>query len=68
MYKKYADLLEKTNKTSYEVSKDTGIAENILSYWKTGRSVPKVDKLMILADYFHVPIEYFLKDEEKGEE
>jgi repressor LexA len=60
MYEKFAALLEKTNKTSYQVSKDTGIGENIFSYWKAGRSRPKVDKLKILADYFGVTIEYFL--------
>ena len=60
MYKKYEALLNKTGKTSYQVSKETGIGENTLSYWKTGRSNPKVDKLIILANYFGVPIEYFL--------
>ena len=61
MYKKYEALLQKTGKTSYQVSKDTGIGENTLSQWKTGRSNPKVDKLLILANYFDVPIEYFLE-------
>lgn len=61
MYEKYAALLEKTHKTSYQVSKDTGIAENIFSYWKSGRSQPKLDKLKILADYFGVSIEYFIE-------
>lgn len=61
MYEKYAALLRQTGKTSYRVSKDTGIAENVLSYWKSGRSKPKADKLKILADYFGVPIEYFLE-------
>ena len=62
LYEKFAELLEKTNKTPYQVSKDTGIGENTLSYWKNGRSQPKVDKLKILADYFGVSIEYFLED------
>lgn len=61
LYEKYAALLRQTGKTSYQVSKDTGIAENVLSYWKSGRSKPKADKLKILADYFGVPIEYFLE-------
>ena len=61
LYEKFLALLEKTNKTAYQVSKDTGIAENIFSYWKTGRSKPKVDKLKILADYFGVSIDYFLE-------
>lgn len=60
MYEKFAELLEKTNKTSYQVAKDTGIGENTLSYWKSGRSKPKVDKLIILAKYFDVPLETFL--------
>lgn len=66
MYEKFVALLEKTNKTTYQVSKDTGIAENIFSYWKSGRSKPKVDKLKILADYFGVSIEYFLDEERVG--
>ena len=61
LYKKYEDLLRKTGKTSYQVSKDTGIGENTLSNWKTGRSKPKVDKLKILADYFGVEVGFFLE-------
>lgn len=61
MYKKFEKLLDETHKTAYRVSKDTGIAAATLSEWKNGTYTPKVDKLMILADYFHVPIEYFLK-------
>ena len=30
MYKKFADLLYKTNKTAYQVSKDTGISTSTL--------------------------------------
>ena len=60
LYKKYEDLLKKEAKTSYQVSKDTGIAQSTFSDWKNGVSQPKVDKLMVLANYFGVPIEYFL--------
>ena len=68
MYEKFAALLEKTNKTTSQVSRDTGIAENIFSYWKSGRSKPKVDKMLILAKYFDVPLETFVDGaaEEKG--
>lgn len=61
MYEKYEGLLTKYNKTSYQVSKETKIAQSVLSGWKTGRSTPKIDKLRILADYFGVPITYFLE-------
>ena len=60
MYEKYVMLLEKSGKTTYQVAKDTGIPENIFTYWKQGRSQPKVDKLLILADYFGVPVTEFL--------
>lgn len=61
MYKKFALLLEKSNKTTYRVAKDTGMSPTVFSDWKSGRSKPKVDKLKILADYFGVSIEYFLE-------
>ncbi len=66
MYKKFAELLGKTNKTAYQVSKDTGIAQSVLSDWKNGRSKPKVDKIKIIADYFGVSIDYFLDEPPKG--
>lgn len=62
MYKKFQELLDKTNKTAYQVSKDTGISTATLSSWKNGEYRPKVDKLKVLADYFGVSIEYFLED------
>ena len=62
VYKKFAELLSKFNKTAYQVSKDTGIAQSILSEWKSGRiKILGADKLKILADYFGVSIEYFLE-------
>lgn len=69
MYEKYAELLDKTDKTTYQVSKDTGIPQSVLSDWKRGRSKPKFDKLLILAKYFNVPVEYFAEEEpdQKGE-
>lgn len=61
MYEKFAILLEKTNKTAYQVSKETGISTATLSSWKNGIYKPKSDKLKILADYFGVSIEYFIE-------
>lgn len=61
MYKKFSYLLEKNNKTIYRVAVDTGISTTTLYDWRDGRSNPKIDKLKILANYFGVPIEYFLE-------
>jgi len=62
MYKKFAELLEKTGKTPYRVSKDTGISTATLTSWKQGEYTPKVDKLKILADYFGVSLEELLEE------
>lgn len=61
MYEKYESLLLKNNKTSYQVSKDTGISQTAFSNWKNGRNEPNLDSLKKLARYFDVPIEYFLE-------
>lgn len=61
MYKKFSELLDKTNKTAYQVSKDTGISQTAFSNWKAGRSEPGIESLKKLANYFDVPIEYFLE-------
>lgn len=63
MYKKFNKLLKDCDRTIYRVSKDTGISTATLYDWKRGVSTPKVDKLKKLADYFGVPIEYFLEDD-----
>lgn len=63
MYEKYASLRDKKGVTDYEVSKQTGIATATLTSWKQGVYTPKVDKLLLLADYFEVPLEYFVKKE-----
>lgn len=60
MYKKFKELLSKTDKTAYQVSKETGISQTAFSNWKCGRSEPGLESLKKLADYFGVPIEYFL--------
>ena len=62
MYNKFLKLLEKHNLTAYRVAKDTGISPVVFSEWKKGKSKPKVDKLMVLADYFNIPVSYFLED------
>lgn len=64
MYTKFQKLLYASEKTAYQVSKDTGISTSTLSNWKNGNYNPKVDKLKILADYFGVTLDYFLVEEE----
>lgn len=64
MYNKFVQLLQEREITPYKVSKDTGISQSTLSDWKTGRAVPKMDKIVTLAHYFGVPIEFFVDNKE----
>ena len=59
-YKIFEDLL-KTNKTTvYKVSKSTMISASTFTDWKNGRSVPKMDKIKLIADHFGVSLDYML--------
>lgn len=55
------ELREKKGVTDYRVAVDTGIPCSTFSDWKSGRSKPKIEKIKRIADYFKVPIEYFVE-------
>ena len=61
MYEKYVQLRDERGLTDYAVAKATGLSTATMSNWKAGLYTPKVDKIKKLADYFGVPIEYFLQ-------
>lgn len=61
MYEKYDKLLKERNLTNYAVSKATGIPRSSLQDWKTGRSVPKLDKLLKVSQFLGVSIAYLLE-------
>lgn len=64
MYEIYLKLLaEKGVKTS-DVCKETGIVASTFSDWKKGKSTPKQDKLIKIADYFGVSLEYLMTGKE----
>lgn len=66
-YRIFENLL-KMNKTSvYRVSKATGISGSTFTDWKNGRSVPKIDKLKLIADHFDVPLAYMLGEDSGGD-
>lgn len=61
LYEKFEKLLEERGVTAYEVSKSTGIATTTLSAWKKGEYTPKIDKLCKIANYFEIPVTYFIQ-------
>ena len=60
MYEKFAQLLAERHLSANAVSKSTRISSSTFTEWKKGRYTPKLDKLQKIADYFGVPVTYFL--------
>lgn len=63
MYEKFQMLLDKTNKTAYQVAKETGVSTATLSNWKNGNYIPKTDKLKKIADYFGITVDELISEE-----
>lgn len=62
-YEKMAKLLDSNNLTAYRVAKDTGLSTALFYEWKSGKSMPKQDKIQRIADYFGVPLSYFYDED-----
>ena len=67
MYERFVELLQKYNTTPYKVSQATGISNGSLSDWKSGRSKPKYESLVKIAQYFGVSVDYLLCNEKQKE-
>lgn len=48
-------LLKEHNKTRRDLAKATGINYNTMSSWIQGKSYPRIDRIELMANYFHVP-------------
>lgn len=64
MYERYQKLLDEKGLKNADVSRATGISNMTLSDWKNGKSTPKQDKLMKIADYFGVSLDYLMTGKE----
>lgn len=58
-------LLLDNNVSLNRLSNDLGISAGILIKWKSGTYTPRIDLLMIVANYFGVSIDYLLTGEKK---
>jgi transcriptional regulator with XRE-family HTH domain len=62
-YEKYAKLRDDRGLTDYQVAKQTGISSATLSEWKSGSYIPKIDKIIKIADLFNVSLDSLLREE-----
>lgn len=60
-YKKFEKLCKERNVTAYQVSQACqNVATSTLTEWKNGTYTPKAEKILQIAKYFGVTLEYFL--------
>lgn len=57
---KVDELAKARGKSFYSVAKELDFAQTVFSDWKSGKSMPKTDKLIKIADYFGVDVSYFI--------
>lgn len=65
IYERYCSIRDSKGIKDAHVATGTGIGKSTFSDWKSGRSVPKNDKLKKIADFLNVPLEYLMTGEEK---
>lgn len=58
MYEIFERLLKEKGVKTADVCKATGLKHPTFSDWKKGKSAPNVDKLILIANYFEVSVEY----------
>lgn len=60
-FKKLDALAKSRGVSFYQLSEALDIARSTFSDWKAGKSMPKTDKLLRIADYFGVDVGYFIE-------
>ncbi len=68
MYDIFMQLCQRKGVSVYQVVRATGVPASTMSDWKNGRSVPKVEKLKLIADYFGVTLDYLVTGKETEHE
>ncbi|MDE6500712.1 MAG: helix-turn-helix domain-containing protein [Ruminococcus sp.] len=58
----FSQILDATMKsrniTNYQMSKETGISDSLISYWRKGERSPKMDNLLTVANFLGVSLDY----------
>lgn len=61
-FEKLDQLRKSKNMSYYALGKQLEIPSSFFSEWKKGKMMPKNEKLLILANFFNVSINYFLEE------
>lgn len=47
--------------SNYKMSKDTGISDSLIGYWRSGKRSPTLENLIIISDYLGVTIDSLIR-------
>lgn len=67
MYDVFFRLIEERGISVRKMCADLGISPSSITDWKKGRSVPKLDKMQRIADYFGVSLHYLMTGEAEAD-
>ena len=60
--------MNKNNKKQSDLINDLGFSSSTMSNWCTGEKLPRMNKVQILADYFHINKSDLLEDKSTSDE
>lgn len=63
MYDRFEDLLKRKGLKVADLSRLTGLSSTVFSEWKSGKSIPKTDKLIKIAKALDTTVEYLVTGE-----
>ena len=61
IYDRIRELRRKRGISQEELAEQLGISRQAVSKWESGQSMPDLDKIILLSDYFDVTTDYLLK-------
>ena len=63
--KKFSDLISQSEHTQAQIAKYMGVSAPTITDWKTGKKMPRIDKIARLASFFQVSPKYFMGNDEQ---
>ena len=64
MYEIYQKLLDERKLKNSDIARATGLSNAILSDWKRGKTTPKSDSMIKIADFLNVSVDYLMTGED----
>ncbi len=62
----FDELMTSRSLSNYQLSKDTGISDSLIGYWRNGKRKPSLENLRILSKYFNTSVDFLITGEESS--